>query len=635
MPKIPSSVAASNEYRQELLNKDATAAYDMATRWIGVEDSIRPKLEALITEIEAARAAGKEVNRITLLQADRYQALLAQMALELNRFNNYSVGIIGDLQNGAVSFAQQTAANLILATAGDVGAVGLTFSRLSTEAAENIAALSRAGQPLANILANNYPATANLITDKLITGVAVGINPREVARDIIKNQLSQAYNHTILVARDQHMRAYRTATAQAFQTSGVVTQYRRLAAKNDRTCLACLALDGQVYELNEPMPTHPQDRCTMLPIIGGFGPALFSPVKFQTGEEWFNKQPEEYKRQALGPGRYQLYREGGFSFKQLATVKENDTWGPGAAVTSLAELKRGGGGYGRGGQGRLPLPPKPPKPTGPAPMLAQVPKFRDRAQAEKWVRENYANITPDFRKMELTAIQDTTEAINEMATKYPYVARQMVYLGTYTDTNLRPSVRARKRWGGEIAHAYPKLGIMGLNPKSFGDVARMIKNGEISRASHWTFEGPAGAGLEIKAVIYHEYGHLLEGFFIRTPPPAGAPWGRPDQVLRDWASAARLRDEGLTRYGKTNHAETIAEAFNALHLYPPEEQPRSSRELARLTELLYSTYVKDYDPPPFDKEEDYLAWGEAQDEERAALIEEVESLIRGDWTPKG
>lgn len=337
--KLPKSVAAANEFREELLTKDESAAAEMARRWLTVENSVRISLEKLVAQIEEAKANGVEISRVWLLQEERYITLLGQLTGEISKFNRYAGGVIDGLQEGAVDFAGLTAAELILATASDVGAVGLTFSRLSTEAAENIAALARAGQPLNVILQANYPLAVEAITDRLITGVAIGINPKEVARDIIKSNLSQAYRHTVLVARDQHLRAYRTATAQAYQNSGIVTRYKRLAAKNDRTCLACLALDGEIFDLGELMPLHPQDRCTMLPIL-----AQFQPVNFQTGEAWFMRQPESYQRKALGPGRFDLWERGGFQFKQLATVRQNEIWGPGAVVTPLRDLKQGRGG---------------------------------------------------------------------------------------------------------------------------------------------------------------------------------------------------------------------------------------------------------------------------------------------------
>jgi SPP1 gp7 family putative phage head morphogenesis protein len=145
--------------------------------------------------------------------------------------------------------------------------------------------------------------------------------------------IGMSLQHVLLVARDQQNRAYRTASLQQYRQSGVVTGYRRLAAKNDRTCAACLALDGREYPTDELMPLHPQDRCTMVPTVRGL-----PPVPYETGETWFNRQSETVQRDILGPGRYEAWQAGRFAFADLASVRENDVWGASAQVTPLREL---------------------------------------------------------------------------------------------------------------------------------------------------------------------------------------------------------------------------------------------------------------------------------------------------------
>ncbi len=154
--------------------------------------------------------------------------------------------------------------------------------------------------------------------------------------------MAQGYNHILLVARDQQIRNYREMTRTIYARSDVVSQYVRLAANNLRTCLACLALDGTIYETSELMAIHIQDRCSMVPVVAGF-----PPPRFQTGEEWFLKQPEAVQRQMMGPGKYEAWKNGRFSFSQLVTVVDNETWGPSAQVTTLTDLAAGKGGVER------------------------------------------------------------------------------------------------------------------------------------------------------------------------------------------------------------------------------------------------------------------------------------------------
>jgi ADP-ribosyltransferase exoenzyme len=220
--------------------------------------------------------------------------------------------------------------------------VEIVFNRLGIEAAENIVAIARAGQPLNRILERSYPQAVEGITSRLVNLVAQGINPRTVARQVVAEGLSEGLNHILLVARDQGNRNYREGSRQQYQRSGVVNGYRRLAAKQPgRTCLACIALDGTVYPTDEFMPLHPQDRCVMVPIVEGF-----KPITWTAGETYFKSLPREVQADWLGPARWDLWKTGQFEFRQLATIQPNDTWGPGAQVTSVANLLKGKGGGG-------------------------------------------------------------------------------------------------------------------------------------------------------------------------------------------------------------------------------------------------------------------------------------------------
>ena len=159
------------------------------------------------------------------------------------------------------------------------------------------------------------------------------MNPRETARLMTQEGLANGFSHVELVARDQQNRAYRLASQQQYAQSNVVSGFRRIASKDDRTCLACLALDGKVYETNELIEVHPTDRCSLIPVIRGF-----PPIQFQTGKEWFEGLPPDEQRAIMGPGRHDAYEDGLFEFEDMATVSENDVWGPSAQVTPLTEL---------------------------------------------------------------------------------------------------------------------------------------------------------------------------------------------------------------------------------------------------------------------------------------------------------
>jgi SPP1 gp7 family putative phage head morphogenesis protein len=333
----PLVVQVANDFRQQLLDRNETATRDLVRRWLRVEQALVGQINALAEELSVIRDAGGAVSFIQVFQEQRYQFLLAQLQQQLAQYQQFASSLIDDDQQQAVRDGLQNALNLLDATSNGAGVISATFDRLPVEAVENLVSLARAGQPLESLLRAAYPLAAEGITDKLVTGLALGHNPRQIAREVVRDGLSQGLNHILLVARDQTNRAHRTATIQQYQRSSVVVGYRRLAAKQPgRTCLACLALDGQIFPLDVPFSEHPQGRCQALPVIQDI-----KPVEVETGEKYFRNLPKDRQREWLGPGRYDLWQRDGFEFAQLATIKPNVTWGPSAQPTPLKDLMSG------------------------------------------------------------------------------------------------------------------------------------------------------------------------------------------------------------------------------------------------------------------------------------------------------
>lgn len=339
MPNI-TDIAA--DFRDTLINLDNAAIGTMTRRWLGVEVLLTDDVEKLVKQIQAMKLAGDSPTQIkeAILRLDIYKSLLAQIGQHLTAYNRATAPEIEETSASSRNLAQTHAAGYIDAVSN--GRVTITPDNLPIGAVENIAAIARAGQPLNTLLQNAYPTSVQGITNELIYGTAVGRNPRETARTIIRKGMAPGLNHILLVARDQQIRNYREMTRTIYDDSDVVSGYVRLAAKNTRTCLACLALDGTVYETSELMAIHPTDRCSIVPIVKGFP----SP-SFQTGEEWFRKQSPAVQKKMMGRERYQMWQNGRLPFGRLVTVVDNETWGPSAQVTAVGDLRKGLGGVER------------------------------------------------------------------------------------------------------------------------------------------------------------------------------------------------------------------------------------------------------------------------------------------------
>lgn len=328
----PLVVQLASKFRQEVLARDMASILQMSRAWLPVQQAIEEEIQTLAEEIAAKRAAGETIKRFRLVELERYKTLQSQAIAEINAYIDEISAQIGSNQaiNALAGLDDATA---LIRAVGQTNGVELTFARLGVEAVENIVAISGAGQPLRTLLETVAPTAVEGMTELLIRNTAIGRNPRQTARLAIEKGFSQGLNQTLLVARDQQIRPYRLASIQQYRASEVVEAFQRLAAKNSRTCPACLALDGKIYQMAQLPELHPQDRCTVIPIVIG----LPRP-EFLTGRNWFSEQTPDVQREILGSGRYDAWQAGQFDFSQLAKTGNDPTWGPTARVASLKEL---------------------------------------------------------------------------------------------------------------------------------------------------------------------------------------------------------------------------------------------------------------------------------------------------------
>lgn len=317
------------QFSDELQRSASGAVRVMARRWIEIEAGLQEAIERLAQEIEQE---GGDIRRSRLLSMERYRALLVEVELEIGRYvDSVAVGAIEGLTDEGRGVAVENSRHLIGAVANEE--VRNAFGGLVVAPTERIVAIAQLGQPLNALLSRAYPATAEAITQVLIQGVALGWNPRKTAREVVKNGLSQGLNHILLVARDQQMRHYRAASRERYRASGFVTRYRRIATKDERTCVACLALDGTEYPIDVAMPTHPQDRCETIPIVAGFAVPTW-----ETGAAWFGRQSADKQREILGAQRFALWQNG-ISLREMVATKQNVIWGASVGVVPVKELR--------------------------------------------------------------------------------------------------------------------------------------------------------------------------------------------------------------------------------------------------------------------------------------------------------
>lgn len=320
-------IRVMRQFKASLLRDEQAQMREMSARWLGVERRLSDQMQALAYEMDAIKRDGGTVSQELLFNQVRYRELLIQLTDELEGYSEYAERTIEARQGQLARLGIKHGEQAIVGQGVRGG-----FNRLPIEAVRALVGLSGDGQPLRALLVATWPQSAQRLTQELINGVALGYNPRKVAR-LMAQGARGSLDRMMVIARTEQLRVYREANRQSYIASGVVNGYRRLATHDRRVCAACLMDDGAFYELTEEMPEHPQGRCSQVPVVDGVPAA-----KWKQGPEWFVEQPQATQLDILGKGRYYAWQNGDYELEELVTVKPNATWGDSLQVTPLREL---------------------------------------------------------------------------------------------------------------------------------------------------------------------------------------------------------------------------------------------------------------------------------------------------------
>ena len=322
------------QFKADLLAQESVQMMRMAQTWLDLELGMRASFSDLAQEVYAMRQAGDKIDRATLYRLERYRRLLRQMQETIvTRYAPYVADEVTAQQRRLLGRGINDASAAIQAVQAERG-IGATFNRLPVEAVERMVGLTGDGSPLLDVLRNAYPDAVSAATNTLIDATARGINPRETADRMMQAAGGTALNRALVIARTEQLRVYREAGRAQYMESGLVRGFRRLATHDRRTCPACLALEGEYYDVEASLRVHPQCRCAMIPVVKGY-----KDLRFEYGEPWLRSQPSDVQKSILGKGGYEAWRHG-VPLSRFASITPNQPWGDTVRVTPILYLKQ-------------------------------------------------------------------------------------------------------------------------------------------------------------------------------------------------------------------------------------------------------------------------------------------------------
>lgn len=193
------------------------------------------------------------------------------------------------------------------------------------------AALTQMHRPAFEQAVRNYGAQfVGAAQQVLIAGLAAGQNPRTTARRLRELVTTMPAHSAAMYTRTLQMNAYRSATAMHQRANGrVLRKQIRIAALDDRCCLACLALHGSELPVGEEVVDHHNGRCI------GIGIPIGSDVTVQSGAEWFDGLPAERQQRIMGAANWQAWQAGRVRLDQFVGYRTDLVWGPQTVQRSL------------------------------------------------------------------------------------------------------------------------------------------------------------------------------------------------------------------------------------------------------------------------------------------------------------
>jgi SPP1 gp7 family putative phage head morphogenesis protein len=325
----PAVVDAINNHRAALLAREQAAMQANARAWLGVEQAIQAQVDALAYEL-AQNPGSATMGQI--VRSRRYRALMEQVRDELRKYEDFIEPRIRSGQADMITAALEHSRQAVNAVATEAQMI-VQFDRLPVSAVNDSVGLAGDGSPLRAVLQDASRVGPDALAQQLHSGIALGKNPIAVARQAIRLGLGQSFTRMQTIYRTEMLRTYRETTLASYANSRVVVGYKRLSARDDRVCPACLMADGRVYRVEDGFDEHPNGRCTLIPIL-----ANVPPVRFQTGQEWFRQQPEATQRRILGAGRFDLWRSGDASLDDMISRDWSDDWGGSLRPTRVRDL---------------------------------------------------------------------------------------------------------------------------------------------------------------------------------------------------------------------------------------------------------------------------------------------------------
>lgn len=307
---MPGSVEIAQSFRRRLLAREARAMKAIVRAYLEAAAGIKSRIDSL--------ASLDNLTANQSLTLERLRSLQVQIQTEIARFSAVATPIVESAQIDAVGLAQTQTIEILT-----------SFSRLATGAIEAAVGGFERGGRLRVLFEGIGKTLADSARKIVVGGIAQGHAPVKVARQL-RDSLGIGMNRAMTISRTEILTAFRDSSLASYRANGI-TRYMWLSTLSPRTCAACLALHGKVFNVDGPMATHPRCRCSLVAVFD-------SPPRVQSGTSWLASQPADVQESVLGQAGYRAIQSGAVKLSDFVGEGVSAKYGPYRYQASLKEI---------------------------------------------------------------------------------------------------------------------------------------------------------------------------------------------------------------------------------------------------------------------------------------------------------
>lgn len=590
------AIDPGHEARRKLLERERAQALRTVAEFKKIQQRISAELRDVLERIEKTRRTEGNASAGQLVEQARLRELFDQVSDEIFTAS-IRLGLdTSNLQRRAIDIAKSQAA--------EVAELRADLDFFDSAATREVIGLAGDGEPLQKHFAGIAKPIRQRMFDALFYGVGTG-KPNSVIAQEINSAVEFGAARAMTITRTETNRAYREATRKFYNDVPAVVGWQWLAALDLTTCPICWSMHGKIFKTKTVFASHPNCRCTMVPIFRG-------DPKPKTGPKLFQQLTIEQQRAILGPRRLELYNQGADLTDFVVSYKS--AFGPGRALRVLADIKFKANPRTPAGSAAGPPRVKPPEPgktvagipqlTTPDAALSTiapkpgdpVPYFSGPTEATEYFTKRYPGTVWDFDGFDVKGdiLQKNANEIARLMDRYPETAERLKYFGTYRDKTKVPRRSAGRFPKQEYGHCAWTGEYIAMNPKIFGDADLITAKKKRGREIGWS------ASEKTWSTTTHEFGHAVDSWLDANGTKSLFDFYTNDgttdvntikqKLLRKFKpKPGEQSDYSISERGRRQRAEQFAEGFSMFWNRDESEHSRFATAQAKFIDLVQNS----------------------------------------------